>query len=439
MKRVRSVLVAGLASTVMLVAALVGTAPRAGAAGSVGTPAKSPSGPNCPWLDQSLPVSQRVAMLLPKMTLADKITLVEGQGTSKPYVFYMAGVPKLCIPPMGEEDGPLGVGDGLRGVTQLPAGVSLASTWNPSLAASYGKVVGSEEAGKGASVNLGPTVNILRDPRWGRTFESFTEDPYLNSALAVGEIKGVQSQGVLSQVKHYAAYNQETYRNAPADNVIVSPRALHEIYLPAFHAAVTKGKAASVMCAYSTVNGKYSCQDPFLLTHVLHQRWGFKGFVTSDYAAIHSLSAAAAGTDQEQPFATYFGQPLEQAVASGAIPESVLDTMVRRILTEMFRFGLFNHPRTGSTSAVVTTPAHQAVATSVAEAGTVLLKNKAQTLPLRSSNDATVAVIGPSASASSTDVGGGSAHVTAPFRVTPLAGIQAAAAGAGAKVVYSQG
>ena len=159
----------------------------AGAAGSAGTAGASgsASGSSCPWLNQSLPVSQRTAMLLAKMTLADKINMVTGAGTSSPYVFYISAIPSLCIPAMGQEDGPNGVGDGLTGVTQLPAGVSLAATFDTSLAGQYGKVIGSEEHGKGAMVNLGPTVNIDRDPRWGRSFESFTEDPYLNAALAV--------------------------------------------------------------------------------------------------------------------------------------------------------------------------------------------------------------------------------------------------------------
>ena len=151
--------------------------------------------------------------------------MVEGHGTSNPYVFYMAGIPSLCIPSMGEEDGPNGVADGLTGVTALPSGVSLAATFDPILAGRYGQVVGAEEVGKGAAVNLGPTINIDRDPRWGRSFETYTEDPFLNASLAVSEINGVQSQGELYQVKHYAVYNQETYRNTPADDVIIDNRA----------------------------------------------------------------------------------------------------------------------------------------------------------------------------------------------------------------------
>ncbi len=148
-------------------------------------------------------------------------------------------------------------------MTQLPAGVGLAATFDPSLAEQYGQVIGSEELGKGAAVNLGPTINIDRDPRWGRSFEAFTEDPFLNASLATSEIDGVQSTGEMSQVKHFAAYNQETNRNTPQDDVIVDHRTLNEIYFPAFQAAVQQAKAASVMCSYSTINGDFACQSQY--------------------------------------------------------------------------------------------------------------------------------------------------------------------------------
>ncbi|HEV2934196.1 MAG TPA: glycoside hydrolase family 3 C-terminal domain-containing protein, partial [Streptosporangiaceae bacterium] len=372
------------------------------------------------------------------MSLSQKISMVEGHGSSNPYVFYTPAISSLCIPAFGLEDGPAGVADGLTGVTQLPAGVALAATWDPSLSSQYGQVIGAEEFGKGASVNLGPTVNIDRDPRWGRSFEALSEDPFLNASLDVPEIGGVQGQDVMSQVKHFDAYNQETYRNTPADNVIVDNRALQEIYMPSFYAAVTQANAASVMCAYSTVNGSFSCNNSFLNNTVLRDQWGFPGFVTSDYGALHSTQGALQGTDMEQPENTYYGTALQTAIRKGTVPLSALNTMVQRILTEMFQFNLFSQPRTGSTSATVTTPADVAVATSVAEEGTTLLKNAGGVLPLPASGGGTVAVIGPSASASPTYAGGGSAYVIPSGTVTPLAGIQAAA-GSGTNVVYSQG
>jgi beta-glucosidase len=413
-----------------------GLTPASPAAGGVGLTAASSS---CPWLDQSLPVSQRVSMLMAQMTLADKINEVTGAGTSEPYVFYISAIPSLCVPAIGEEDGPVGVGDGLTGVTQMPSAVSLAATFDPSLATQYGQVVGAEEHGKGAMVNLGPTVNIDRDPRWGRSFEAYTEDPDLNAAMATADIDGVQSQGEMSQVKHFAVYNQETNRNTPADDAIVSERALHEIYLPAFWAATQEAHASSVMCAYSTINGQYACQNQYLLSTTLDQRWGYPGFVTSDYGATHStVQSADAGLDQEMPSADYYGATLEAAIQDGQVSMATLNQMVSRIFTEMFDFNEFNNPPTGSTSTTVTTPAHQAVSAAVAEAGTVLLKNNGATLPLKASGGGSIAVIGPAASASPTDTGDGSAYVTAPFSVTPLQGIEAAA-GTGTTVSYTQG
>jgi beta-glucosidase len=255
---------------------LSATATGASGGGRAGAPTTA-ADPSCPWLNQSLPVSQRVQMLLAQMSLADKVNMVTGAGFSEPYVFYISAIPSLCIPAIGEEDGPVGVGDGLTGVTQMPAAVSLAATFDSSLATQYGQVVGSEERGKGAMVDLGPTVNIDRDPRWGRSFEAYTEDPYLNAAMATADINGVQSQDEMAQVKHLAVYNQETNRNTPADNAIVSTRALHEIYLPAFWAATQQAKASSVMCAYSWINGQAACQNQYLMNTTLDQRWGTPG------------------------------------------------------------------------------------------------------------------------------------------------------------------
>ena len=425
---------AGLATAA---SASAGSASAGSAPARVAARASAPA--SCPWLNQSLPVSQRLKLLMAKMTLADKINMVTGAGTSQPYVFYISAIPSLCIPAMGEEDGPVGVGDGLTGVTQLPSAVSLAATWDRALASQYGKVVGSEEHGKGAMVNLGPTVNIDRDPRWGRSFEAYTEDPYLNAALTVSDIDGVQSQGEMSQVKHFAVYNQETNRNTPADDVIISQRAEHEIYLPAFWAATKQAHASSVMCSYSTINGQYACENDYLLHQTLDQRWKFPGFVTSDYGATHSTVASAeAGNDQEMPSAVFYGSVLQAAVQAGQVSMGTLNGMVSRILTELFRFNEFNNPPTGTTSATVTTPAHQATSAAVAEAGTVLLKNSGGTLPLKAAGGGSVAVIGPAASAAPVYTGGGSAYVTAPFHVTPLQGIQAAA-GTGTSVSYTQG
>jgi beta-glucosidase len=439
--RAGSVLLGGLGAVVLVVVGVL--AP--GAAAGARSPRRAAAAA-CPWVSSTAPIAQRVAQLMRHMSIEQEIFLVEGHGTTtegpnpspNPYVFWMPGIPSLCIPKLGEEDGPAGVADQLTGVTQLPAGVSLAATFDRSLATKYGAVIGSEEAGKGADVNLGPTVNIDRDPRWGRSFEAFTEDPFLNGRLAVSEIHGVQSQREMSQVKHFAAYNQETNRNTEDDQVIASERTLNEIYFPAFQASVQQAKAASVMCAYSSVHGTYACQSPYLLTATLRDRWGFPGFVTSDYGALHSTAGALAGTDQEQPFNKYFGSPLQTAVTSGAIPRAVLNTMVARMLTEMFRFKLFSEPRPATPTATVTTPAHQSLGNQVADSGTVLLRNERRALPLSADHAGNVAVIGPSASPSATYGGGGSAYVVPSSTVTPLQGLQSAA-GPGTHIRYAQG
>src|ERR1700722_16036276 len=208
-------------AAVVVVAGVAVLPPGAAARASARSVQASSSSAQCPWVDSSQPIAARVSELIGQMTVDQEVFLVEGHGTTNegpnpspnPYVFWMPGIPALCIPALGEEDGPAGVADQQTGVTQLPAGVGLAASFDPSLATRYGQVIGAEGLGRGANGNLGPTVNIDRDPRWGRSFETFTEDPFLNAALTVGEINGVQSQGEMSQVKHFAAYNQETNRN----------------------------------------------------------------------------------------------------------------------------------------------------------------------------------------------------------------------------------
>jgi beta-glucosidase len=398
----------------------------------------------CPWVGSSASLSARVAEVLARMTLDDKLAMVDGTGFSTGtagYVGHIAANPRLCVPGLNLEDGPQG---GVPGVTQLPAPVALAAAFDPTLARAYGSVVGSEEHGKGADVNLGPTVNIVRDPRWGRAFESYGEDPYLSGQTAVGFIDGVQRQDVMSQVKHYAVYNQETNRNTSADDVVVSQRAMQEIYLPQFYAAVKQGGAASVMCSYSTISGQYACQNSAALG-ILEKQWDFPGFVTTDWGATHSsIPSALAGLDMSMPGGTllgpdYYGAPLKAAVQDGKVPVSTLNDMVSPILLEMFRFGLFEHPQTGSLTDTVTTPAHAQTGQDVAEAGTVLLKDDGGVLPLTARSGQSVAVIGSDAGRYALTSGGGSAGVVAPYTVTPVQGIIQRAAADGVSVTYAQG
>jgi beta-glucosidase len=417
------------------------------AAPATGTASAGTASAACPWVGSQAPIADRVAEVLAKMTLDQKIQMVHG--ASGPYAGNIPAIPSLCIPALKLEDGPAGVADGMTGVTQLPAPVAGAASWDPSLVRQYGSVIGAEEWGKGANVDLGPTVNIVRDPRWGRAFEAYSEDPYLSGRIGVADIQGIQSQGVLAQVKHLAVYNQETNRNTPSDNAIVGTRTMQEIYLPQFQAAVQQGQASSVMCSYSTINGTYACENPYIQNDVLKQQWGFPGFVTSDWGGTHStVPAANNGLDMQMPDASFFGAPLKQAVQDGQVPMSRLDDMVSRILTEMFRFGLFERTQTGTPSSVVTSPQHTNVARAVAEQGTVLLKNDSgapstasagqPVLPLDTSKIGSIAVIGADAGPNAQSAGGGSASVTAPYVVTPLQGITSRA-GSKAKVTYVQG
>ena len=390
----------------------------------------------CPWVGSTAPVPQRVAQLLAQMSLAQKISLVHGTGGA--YVGNTPAIPALCVPAVGLEDGPAGVGEGLGGVTQLPAPVAAAATWDTAAEQQYGSVIGSEEAGKGASIDLGPTVNIIRDPRWGRAFESMSEDPYLAGQLGAANIRGVQGAGELAQVKHLGVYNQETNRNSPADNAVISARTEQEIYFPQFQASVQDGAASSVMCSYSYVNGTDACENQAMLHNALDTQFGFPGFVTSDWGGTHSTVAAAnAGLDQQMPDGSFFGAALQTAVQNGQVSQATLDGMVSRILTEMFTFGLFDNAPHGSTGATVTSAAHVATARQIAEEGTVLLRNNGNALPLGTSTKS-VAVIGTDASVAPQTAGGGSAGVSSSGTVTPLQGITSRA-GTGVSVQYAAG
>ncbi|HEY1627853.1 MAG TPA: glycoside hydrolase family 3 C-terminal domain-containing protein [Streptosporangiaceae bacterium] len=392
----------------------------------------------CPWVGSTAPISTRVSEVLAQMTVAQKVALVTGASGSS-YVGFIPAIGSLCIPALNMEDGPAGVGDGMTGVTQLPAPVDIAATWDTSAEQEYGALIGGEQADKGTTVDLGPTINIVRDPRWGRAFESVGEDPYLNGTLGAADIRGVQSAGVMAQVKHFAVYNQETNRNTSSDNAVVSTQAEQEIYLPAFQNAVQNGAASSVMCSYSYINGTAACQNQYLLSTVLRQQFGFGGFVTSDWGATHSTAASAnAGLDMDMPGSDgYFGSALQSAVSSGSVSTATLNSMVSSVLTEMFAFGLFDKPTAGSPDQTATSTADQSNATQLAEEGTVLLKNSGNILPLTSS-DKSIAVIGADASTSPQTAGGGSASVTSSGTVTPLQGITAAAP-SGATVSYNSG
>jgi beta-glucosidase len=405
-----------------------------GVTGTVPPPPTQPAPGTCPWVNSTAATPTRVAQLMGQMSLNDKVAMLHG--TDAPdYIGKIIGNPALCIPDVNFEDGPAGVGDGLGGVTQMPSGLVSAATFDPGYEKDYGTAVGQEFAAKGVNVALGPTINMVRDPRWGRSYETFGEDPYLSGQMGAADIEGIQGQGVMAEVKHAAAYNIEQ----PAGTVDVDARTLQEIYLPAFQTAIKQGGAAAVMCAYSNVNNVPSCQNPDILNKPLYQQAGFTGFVTSDWGAIHStVDSANAGLTVEMPGGYYYADYLIQAVQAGQVTQATVDTMVSRVLTQMFRFGMFDKAPTGSKTAIVTTPAHAAVALKGDEEGTVLLKNNG-VLPLSTSTTSSVAVIGQDAGPGVQTIGGGSGTVTSAGTYTPVTGIQDRLAGTNTKVSYNDG
>jgi beta-glucosidase len=390
-----------------------------------------------PWMNTSLSPDQRADLLIAQMTLDEKIALLHGAPGSD-YVGYIPANTRLGIPALYLEDGPAGVADGMTGVTQLPAPVAGAASWDPSVMKQYGQVIGSEEAGKGANITLAPTINIVRDPRWGRAFESLGEDPYLTGQMVAAEIRGIQRQGEIAQVKHWAVYNQETNRNTPADDATISARAMQEIYFPAFQDAIDRGQAGSIMCSYSTINGAYACQNPYL-NWMLRNQFQFPGFTTSDWNATHSTALSANnGLDMQMPDESYYGVALKDAVLRRQVSMATLNQHVHNVLRTMFALGLFDHPPTGSPFATVTSPQHARVALQTAEDGTVLLKNDSGILPLDSARIHSIAVIGDDAGPGARSAGGGSAKVNAPYVVTPYQGITKRA-GSSVRVQYAQG
>jgi beta-glucosidase len=385
------------------------------------------------------------------MTLDQKIHQVHQ--SSPPWMAYYGtaghvdGTSELCIPVLSLSDAGSGVAGEQIGTTTFPSGVAQAATWNPSLEQTFGKAVGEEAWNKGINVMLGPGMNIMRTPLNGRTFEYMGEDPFLAGKIAASAIRGIQSNPVLAEAKHYAANNQEADRMTV--NAVVDERTLREIYLPAFETSVKEGHVGSVMCSYNKLNGPYACENPELEDGYLRRDWGFEGFVTSDWGALHStVPSALAGTDLEMHAtpAQYYDSALKDAVTSGKVPMARLDGMLRHIFVSMFKFGLFDHPpaaQPGAYTAQVSTPEHRSIARRVAEEATVLLKNAGGVLPLDRGTGRTIGVLGYAANpvgASNTSGGGGSSKGSGvPTPVSPLEGIQALAAAHGDRVIYADG
>jgi beta-glucosidase len=402
-----------------------------------------------PYKNPSLPVEQRVDDLLGRMTLQEKVAMLSGAD-------WMQSVPneRLGIPSIKMADGPIGIRSwagpssetkkqGAKAqvtTTTFPAGVAMGATWDIELLRSQGQAIGQELKALGRDMILGPTVNINRTPLWGRNFEGYGEDPYLTSRLAVAYIKGVQSEGIIATVKHFAANNQEFERHRI--NAVVDERALHEIYFPAFKAAVEEAGVWSVMSAYNKLNGVYCAENSSLLKDVLQKQWGFKGFVVSDWGSTYSTAGTVnAGMDLEmpggEPMRNWLKKPASLAAGNGGgwlVPEKVLpeisagkisaatiDDNVGRILRVIFVSGQFDKPH--SAGGEIDTPEQRTLARKASTESIVLLKNAGDVLPLNPSKMHSLVVIGPNAAVARTG-GGGSSLVTPKYSITPLKGIQ---------------
>ncbi|MBW2375139.1 MAG: glycoside hydrolase family 3 C-terminal domain-containing protein, partial [Deltaproteobacteria bacterium] len=383
---------------------------------------RSTEDPCAVWMDTSLGPDARAQALVSAMTLEQKIDQTHGHAPPEDFRV-VRGIEELCIPDLTVTNGPAGVGPGpeiLNNVpaTALPSPLLLASTWDPIMAEKYGNVQGAEMVAIGRNLLEAPDVDLARVPINGRTFEAYGEDPWLVSRIGVANIQAIQSYDIIAMVKHYTVNNQEADRNFI--DVQVSDRALRELYLPPFEAAVREAEVASVMCSYNSVNGAFSCENEEILTNILKGDWGFQGFVQSDFFAMRStVKSANAGMDLEMPAANFYGEALLAAVTDGAVPESRVDDMLLRRFREMFRFGLFDRePMTSP----IPVDEHAEIAREIGAAGSVLLRNEVGLLPLDATQPMSIALLGPWATQAATG-GGGSSRVNPIRAITPAEAI----------------
>jgi beta-glucosidase len=354
----------------------------------------------------SAEVEKRVDVLLAKMTLDEKIVLIGGVND-----FYIQAIPRLGLPALRMSDGPLGVHD-YGPTTAYPAGILLAATWDTELARRAGTSMGKDARARGVHFVLAPGMNIYRAPMNGRNFEYFGEDPYLASRMAVSVVEGIQSQGVIATIKHFAANNMEYGRMDHSSDV--DERTLREIYLPSFEASVKEAKAGAVMDAYNLVNGVYMTQNSFLNNVVLKKEWGFDGILMSDWGATHDgVAAANAGLDLEMPSAFFMNKnTLIPAIQNGQVAIATIDDKVRRILRKAIQFGFYDREQT-DTSIPLYSQQGKELALEEARNGMVLLKNENRLLPLDKKKIKTVAVLGPNVYPAV--IGGGGSSLTKPF------------------------
>jgi len=376
---------------------------------------------------KSAGIEERVKDLVGRMTLSEKIDMLSGEG------FDTRANTRLDIPSLKMADGPAGIRRGRA--TAFPAPIAMAATWNRDLMNRTGRALGNEIRGKGRNFFLGPCVNIVRHVLAGRNFESFGEDPFLAAEMAVPYIQGVQKQGVHACVKHFACNNQEWKRSYVS--VDLTERALREIYLPAYKAAVQRGNVHSVMAAYNKFRGHYCSESDYLLNEILKKEWGFKGFVVSDWGATYSTEKAAlSGLDLEMPWGIFFKDSLDAAVTAGRIKESVINDKAERLLRVRFASGIFDRG-INDKPVNINTQLNSETALRIAEESIVLLQNRGGLLPLNRKKIKTLAVIGYNGAKPRTG-GGGSSQVVPLRAVSVLEGLREFA-GNDVNIVYSPG
>ena len=406
------------------------------------------------YLDESKPVEQRIDDALSRMTLDEKIAVIHAQSK-----FCSPGVKRLGFPDFWTDDGPHGVrpdvlwdeweqaGQTNDSCVAFPALTCLAATWNPQMARLYGESLGEEALYRGKGMILGPGVNIYRTPLGGRNFEYMGEDPWLASRMVVPYIQGLQSKGVAACVKHYALNNDEEYRHQV--NVVISDRALHEIYLPAFRAAVTEAGTWGIMGAYNLYKNQHNCHNDILLNQILKRDWKYDGVVVSDWGGCHNTEEAIKnGLDLEfgswtdgltmgatNAYDNYFmALPYKRLIQEGKYTTKELDEKVRRILRLFYRTTMKREKPFG----FLCSESHYDAALKIAQEGIVLLKNERNLLPLDLSKSKRILVVGENAIKMMT-VGGGSSSLKVQKEIQPLDGLAAQCAKFGVQCDYARG
>ena len=400
--------------------------PSSGNAQAQSKSATQPVEPRQAWMDPSLDPDTRADLMIHEMTLDEKIQLVHGDGWGvlRKGAFvaaehnggagFVPGIARLHLPGINLADSAVGVRMAAlqsRYATLLPSVIGMSASWDPDAAFLYGSVIGRELRAMGFNMSIGGGVDLIREPRNGRNFEYASEDPIL-AGIMVGQLaRGVQSNHIMGDIKHYVLNDQETGRNTL--NAELDQRAMRETDLLAFQIAIDLAKPAGVMCAYNHVNGDYACENDYTLNQVLKHDWGFKGFVLSDWGGTHStVKAALAGLDQDQPGDdNFFSDPLKRAILSGQVPQARLDDMVHRIVRSMFATGVIDGPPTPRS--VVDPFRGRDDAQKIEEESAVLLQNIGNILPLSAATTRSIAIIGGHADVGVLS-GGGSAQVDSP-------------------------